>query len=648
MSETYKVAEYEDLELVKGTDWNGETLVDLASRMAVRERLPITTGKNLFNKDTAYDGYYINEIYGSRHQNASYFASDYIPVSAGMQLAFSYTDGEVRIAFYTSDKTFISGIKVNSNPVTIPVNCFNIRFSAPIAQKNIFTLSEGIFAIPFEPFKYGIPQNNLIGYQGLDTITNSGVQHGDFDALTVGKNLFSMTDTSDTCMVNPSTGYLLTGGSYSNYRTSDYIKVKPGAKYVASHTIRSYALYSPSKAFVSGGDLIYSGSIIEIPTSHDYYYIRFSCDRQLTKVQFEEGEALTVYEDFGIKFVYGWAEKKLAELFPDSSDILLFLPDEICIAVGRTIELYNNQVVISQNLPTYSIVWTCSVGSNLKRKWSCTGTSGTIGTYSLKCDVYKEGGVLIATKSTTVKIVDSVITEPFTILPIGDSLTNNKAWLGETRTLANNKLTFVGTRGSAPLNHEGRSGFSAASYLTDTVYSYESEGIHPFWDATEGRFSWNYYKTNTEINPDAVQIYLGTNGMTLDPTVNAGNIKQIVDYIRQDDAALPIFVIFTLYRGNQDGIKSSGVWKNLEDRKVFNLMKRLHELLHEYSNLFFIPISLTHDSEFNFGAVETPLNPRASQVEYLPVEATHPQTQGYFQMADIMFSTITAHQVWVV
>ena len=240
-----------------------------------------------------------------------YFASDYIPVSAGMQLAFSYTDGEVRIAFYTSDKTFISGIKVNSNPVTIPVNCFNIRFSAPIAQKNIFTLSEGIFAIPFEPFKYGIPQNNLIGYQGLDTITNSGVQHGDFDALTVGKNLFSMTDTSDTCMVNPSTGYLLTGGSYSNYRTSDYIKVKPGAKYVASHTIRSYALYSPSKAFVSGGDLIYSGSIIEIPTSHDYYYIRFSCDRQLTKVQFEEGEALTVYEDFGIKFVYGWAEKKV-------------------------------------------------------------------------------------------------------------------------------------------------------------------------------------------------------------------------------------------------------------------------------------------------------------------------------------------------
>ena len=73
MSETYKVAEYEDLELVKGTDWNGETLVDLASRMAVRERLPITTGKNLFNKDTAYDGYYINEIYGSRHQNASLF-----------------------------------------------------------------------------------------------------------------------------------------------------------------------------------------------------------------------------------------------------------------------------------------------------------------------------------------------------------------------------------------------------------------------------------------------------------------------------------------------------------------------------------------------------------------------------------------------
>jgi len=82
-----------DLELVKGTDWNGETLVDLASRMAVRERLPITTGKNLFNKDTTSDGYYISDTTGARLQNASYFASDYIPVSAGMQLAFSYVGG---------------------------------------------------------------------------------------------------------------------------------------------------------------------------------------------------------------------------------------------------------------------------------------------------------------------------------------------------------------------------------------------------------------------------------------------------------------------------------------------------------------------------------------------------------------------------
>ena len=53
------------------------------------------------------------------------------------------------------------------------------------------------------------------------------------------------------------------------------------------------------------------------------------------------------------------------------------------------------------------------------------------------------------------------------------------------------------------------------------------QGINPFWDGT--RFNWSYYKTNTGINPDGVQIWLGTNGITLDPTENANNIKQIVD-----------------------------------------------------------------------------------------------------------------------
>jgi len=150
------------------------------------------------------------------------------------------------------------------------------------------------------------------------------------------------------------------------------------------------------------------------------------------------------------------------------------------------------------------------------------------------------------------------------------------------------------------------------------------------------------------INPDAVQIFLGTNGMMLDPYENANNIKQIIDYIRLDDGTIPIFVVNTLYRANQNGIGSEiaidgyvispGSLKLEEDRKVFNLMVELSRLLEGYSNIHFVPISVSHDSEYNFGALETPVNPRSSQTEILPIGGTHPQLEGYQQIADIMFS----------
>lgn len=53
-----------------------------------------------------------------------------------------------------------------------------------------------------------------------------------------------------------------------------------------------------------------------------------------------------------------------------------------------------------------------------------------------------------------------------------------------------------------------------------------------------------------------------------------------------------------------------------------------------------VNLALTHDSEYNFGAVETPVNPRATQKELMPIESVHPQTQGYYQMADVMYSAI--------
>lgn len=337
-----------------------------------------------------------------------------------------------------------------------------------------------------------------------------------------------------------------------------------------------------------------------------------------------------------------------------SDEVLVFLPKEIPVAVGRTIEIYHRQVVWAGNLNDYHFKWECAIGRPLKRKFSIEGK--TVGSHNLTLTVFDNNMRQVATATTTVKVV-SATTTPKTIVQIGDSLTNTtstpKPTFTELRRLSNNALSFAGTRGTVSgEKHEGRSGWSASSYLTSSAYTFESEGVHPFWDGT--RFNWSHYKTQTGIAPTEVTLFLGTNGIQLNPDTNAGNIKRIVDYIRQDDATIPINVVYTLFRGNQDGIgyqtgsdgytANKGNWKLEEDRKVFNLIMKLNDLLKDYSNLYFIPIAQCHDSEYNFGSVERQVNPRATQTEHTPSEATHPQEQGYLQMADIMYSVYCSHQ----
>jgi len=97
-------------------------------------------------------------------------------------------------------------------------------------------------------------------------------------------------------------------------------------------------------------------------------------------------------------------------------------------------------------------------------------------------------------------------------------------------------------------------------------------------------------------------------------------------------------------QASNDGYSSfRSAWKLQEDRKIFNLMVKLDELFHEYDHVHFVPIALTHDSEYNFGQKEVSVNPRSEVKTTIPIESVHPQREGYMQMADIMFGTIIAN-----
>ncbi|HID9100324.1 TPA: SGNH/GDSL hydrolase family protein [Klebsiella quasipneumoniae] len=72
-------------------------------------------GKNLFDKSAVTTGYYVNNSTGNLIANASYSASDYMPVIAGQNYTQSYSH---QTAFYDANKVYISGVLALGTPTT--------------------------------------------------------------------------------------------------------------------------------------------------------------------------------------------------------------------------------------------------------------------------------------------------------------------------------------------------------------------------------------------------------------------------------------------------------------------------------------------------------------------------------------------------
>ena len=73
------------------------------------------------------------------------------------------------------------------------------------------------------------------------------------------------------------------------------------------------------------------------------------------------------------------------------SSVQLFLPEEIYVASGVTIELYNNQISsLGTRIEDYNVKWTCAVGKNMQRKFSITGTDDLEGDYPLIFTIFDE------------------------------------------------------------------------------------------------------------------------------------------------------------------------------------------------------------------------------------------------------------------
>lgn len=626
---------------LKNDTYNSE----IQKTVDVSECFEEAIGVNLFDINSAALGRYVQNDDGSIGSNDEYLYSNLIPIKEGQTLSFIENGSPVQVRFVTAldanggliAEAGTSSVYSYTSELGGSVRFLIVTFPNHAATRNSIMIVDS----------NNIP-DEFVFYKALHYVLKENALELNKVQAIQQQNYFDKNAPG-----NVTGKYLSQGHLYPNpdYFSTDFIEVEPNATYSLSDSQYNYArfveCYNASKQFISGTDL---ENAKKITTTSATKYIRATFFiRSLNDACIVKGEN----QQIGLRY-----EKLLdGSLVSCNRNLLVFLPKEIYCVVGTTIEIYNKQVMPSAD--KYHFRWICRIGKPLNRKFTVTGAAGNVGSYPLTLQIYDDTGASLCILNSTLKVVNALATQK-TVCPIGDSLTNSKYWLKYVNVnLSNGNIQYVGTRGyTTGQRHEGRSGWTAGQYLRNTNYTFDNPtGPNPFWDNTLERFSWSYYKTTYNMNPDVVQIWLGTNDLTGggNPQNFVNNIKQMVQYIRQDDANIPIFICLTILAAEQNGIgattnadgfnSEAGGWQLGWWTSIITGVKMLEKALLALSdaNLHIIPLFCSHDSKYNFGLVETPVNPHTPSItEPMPTEGIHPKQNGYEQIGDILYSAYCA------
>lgn len=474
-----------------------------------------------------------------------------------------------------------------------------------------------------------------------------------------GKNLLNVS----SCETNK---YLHGNGTLENYNgryVTDFIPVEQGMKLVGTYTLwgkqnlydfSSIVLYDINKNLVSGG--VYNTNKYTIPSGVSY--VRCTIHVNLIdysgQIELTEDGTPTPYEPYVEPY------KKLTDEVIEKSNlvtkeyvdsnlegfILCSLPSKMYVLEGRTIEIYNSQVLF--NSDNFDLSWSSNLGivrfKNRIRYTMGSGNSGYAGYIDL---TIIKNDKIIATKRTELYRVPMPSSNVYA-MAFGDSLTNHCVWESEAMNICN-KLLFVGSRSrnvadsdgeTRLIYHEGRAGFSTFDYTSGKAYMYGSdsggnESVNRWYDGS--KFSTSYYFANhfpPEQNPPtSFNYFMGMNDLTGSKTVDEiiSNIKVMIDDIVSYNNSMKISVCSPQLR-----------WEATyeEKKKFMQFAIALEELCKTYNNVVYVPLIIGMDSENNYNMKDETINTRSTEKEKVSTDMTHPANSGYWQMADWIVGAI--------
>ena len=265
--------------------------------MQIADKKSVSLGKNLFNKLTVKNGYYIDAS-GNLKTNSTLSLSYYIKVNPNTSYYIQNTNtgGASNVWF---DKEF-NAIKeaAKSGVTTSPSNAAYIRLSISTAVIDDAMFFEGSTTTSYEPYTENYDNEQRFAAQEKEinnTNTALDTLQSQMPKVVVGKNLFD-PDKADN-------GFLRQNGTVANsttYVTSDYIAVE-GKRTITAHPLALgpiyFSQYDSNKEFITS---IQNAQTLTVTLESNTAYVRatFLASNYKTEGQIEYGLTSTEYEPF--------------------------------------------------------------------------------------------------------------------------------------------------------------------------------------------------------------------------------------------------------------------------------------------------------------------------------------------------------------
>ncbi len=211
------------------------------------------------------------------------------------------------------------------------------------------------------------------------------------------------------------------------------------------------------------------------------------------------------------------SDKPQVDLTDLNPAAVIYLPSFLYASEGVETNIYFDNIVFS-NLPNelLAIDVICTKGRQYNKFWRITPLSSDEGTTSFKIEI-SFAGKLIASRDSELIITGKSKSsgKSINVLCIGDSTTAGGQYISIINTdyqaLTSPSITFLGTRGTVPNNHEGRGGWKFSQYAGDGGQSTYQFNLNEINDApgngsvyTDGRSDF----TLTEINMSEAKGYI--------------------------------------------------------------------------------------------------------------------------------------------